>query len=239
MSHPASKPSVFRRRLSQKVLLISLGILLIVTSVRLISQVITLPSAAQQPVDAFFVLGGSIKREILVSELAAQSPNTRILISTGSDDPCILKLFERNNTPLKQVWLEKCANSTFTNFVFSQPLLTQWNVHHIQLITSKSHLPRALSMAQIILGAHGIWVEPNLVPEMGVPGNRESIVKTGLDLTRAFIWAFVSQGVQLSCSNVVQLRDVNLKQWCKDGFSCEYQGGVNPQQICQELGNGE
>lgn len=232
MSHHSSKHSVFRRRLFQKVLLIVLGILLMVSSVRLIHQVMALPSAAQQPVDTFFVLGGSIKREIFVSQLATQSPNTRILISTGSDDPCILKLFERNRSPVEQVWLEKCADSTLGNFVFSQPLLSRWKARHIQLITSKSHLPRALWMAQIILGAHGIWVEPQLVPESGVPGNRESMIKTGLDLTRAVIWALVSQFVQPSCSNVVHLQDINLQQWCEDGFSCEYQGKINPEAIC-------
>lgn len=231
-SHP-SKHFVFRRRLSQKVLLIVLGILLVVTSVRLLHQLTALPSAAQQPVDTFFVLGGSIQREIFVSQVAAQSPNTRILISTGSDDPCIFKLFERNSAPIEQVWLEKCANSTFDNFVFSQPLLSQWKARHIQLITSKSHLPRALWMAQMILGAHGIWVELQEVPETGVPGNRESLIKTSLDVTRAVLWALVSQWVQPSCSNVVHLQDINLQQWCEDGFSCEYQGGVKPEDICQ------
>lgn len=234
MSHHANKPSLLRRKLPQKVLLIGLGILLIVTSVRLMFQVMALPSAAQQPVDTFFVLGGSIKREMYVSQLATQSPNTRILISTGSDDPCILKLFERNNAPQERVWLEKCADSTFGNFVFSQPLLTRWNARHIQLITSKSHLPRALWMATIILGGHGIWVEPQLVPETGVPGNRESVIKTALDVVRALVWAFVSQIVQPSCSNVVHLGDVNLEQWCEDGFLCERQGGINPEAICQK-----
>ncbi|MEB3281538.1 MAG: YdcF family protein [Lyngbya sp.] len=233
MSHHASKPSIFRRRLPQKVLLMILGILLIVTSLRLIPQLIALPSAAQKPVDTFFVLGGSIKREIFVSELAVQFPNTRILISTGSDDPCTLRLFQRNNAPIEQVWLEKCANSTFSNFVFSQPLLSRWNARHIQLITSKSHLPRALWMAQIILGSHGIWVEPKLVPETGVPGNRESVIKTTLDVTRALIWAFISQIVQPNCSNVVQLSNINLKQWCEDGFSCEYQAKINTEAICE------
>ncbi len=231
-SHP-SKHFVFRRKLSQKVLLLILGILLVVTSVRLINQLTALPSAAQQPIDTFFVLGGSIQREIFVSQVAAQSPNTRILISTGSDDPCIFKLFERNSAPLEQVWLEKCANSTFDNFVFSQPLLSQWKARHIQLMTSKSHLPRALWMAQIILGTHGIWVELQEVPETGVPGNRESVIKTSLDMTRAVLWAFVSQWVQPTCPNVVHLQDINLQQWCEDGFSCEYQGGVKPEDICQ------
>ena len=233
MSHRTSKHPVFRRRLVQKVLILSLVILLMVTSVRLFNQLTALSSASQQPVDTFFVLGGSIKREIYVSQLAAQFPNTRILISTGSDDPCILKLFERNGAPKKQVWLEKCANSTFENFVFSQPLLSRWNARHVRLITSKSHLPRALWMAQIVLGAHGIWVEPELVPETGVPGNREFAIKTGLDVTRAAIWAFFSQLFQPSCSNIVHLPDVNLEQWCEDGFSCEYQGKVNPKNICK------
>ncbi|MEL7035513.1 MAG: YdcF family protein [Cyanobacteria bacterium J06592_8] len=235
MGYLTNKNSLFKRIKPQKLLVISLGILLIVASIRLIIQVINLPAASKQPVDTFFVLGGSIKREMYISEIAAESPDIPILISTGSDDPCILKLFERNNAPLNQVWLEKCADSTFGNFVFSQPILRRWKARHIQLITSKSHLPRALWMAQIVLGAHGIWVEPNLVPETGVPGNRESIAKTGLDVARALVWALISQIVQPNCSDVVNLPEVNLEQWCQDEFTCERQGNVSPKEICEDF----
>jgi uncharacterized SAM-binding protein YcdF (DUF218 family) len=149
-------------KIIRRVVFSSISLLLIASLVALFSQMIRLPTAAQQPVDLFFVLGGSIRREIYVSQLARQFPQTRILISTGSDDPCIFKLFERIQAPMEQVWLEKCADSTFGNFFFSLPVLKQWQIHHVKLITSASHLPRAQWIAQILLGAHGIWVEVDI-----------------------------------------------------------------------------
>lgn len=224
-----------QRYLIIKIVLIILIILLVGLLGKVVSQVRELPNAAQQPIDTFFVLGGSIQREMYVAQLAKQYPNVRILISTGADDPCIFKLFERNESPMEQVWLEKCAKNTFGNFYYSQPLLTGWNSHHIKLITSKSHLPRAKWMGQIILGAHGIWVDVDLVQEKGVPGNRESWLKTGLDVTRSTFWALASQVVQPPCPHLIQLKNINLKQWCNQKFRCEYQSGISPKEICNSF----
>jgi uncharacterized SAM-binding protein YcdF (DUF218 family) len=223
----------FKLKIVRRIVLTSITLFIIASLAALLSQILRLSTAAQQPVDLFFVLGGSIRREIYVSQLAKQFPNTRILISTGSDDPCIFKLFERVNAPVEQVWLEKCADSTFGNFFFSLPLLKQWQIHHVKLITSESHLPRAKWMAQILLGAHGMWVEVDVVEETGIPGNQESGLKTILDLMRAVIWAVASQGFDPSCQNIVALDNIDLIEWCRDGFSCEHQGNVKPQQICE------
>ncbi|MFN6518951.1 MAG: YdcF family protein [Nostoc sp. CreGUA01] len=197
-----------------------------VLGVWLIFTTITLVSASSQPVDAFFVLGGSIRRETYVVQQAKQYPQIPILISHGSPDPCIWLIFQRELASLENVWLEKCANSTFENFYYSIPLLRKWGVHKVKLITSPTHLPRAKWMAQILLGAHGIWVEPEIVQELGVPGNHESWLKTGLDLTRSIFWAILSQVIQPQCSNVTRLADVDIQAWQSRGFKCEHQGGV-------------
>ncbi|VXD14183.1 YdcF family protein [Planktothrix paucivesiculata] len=218
-----------------KILLLSVIILLITFSSSVWHQFQKLSAASQSPVDTFFVLGGSIKREMYVTELAKQNPQIPILISTGSDDPCILKLFQREQAPTQKVWLEKCARSTFDNFFYSQPILSQWHSRHIKLITSPTHLPRAKWMAQIILGSHGIWVDVETVKETGVPANRELWLKTGLDVTRTIIWALVSQVIQPSCSNQIKLEEVNIKKWCQEKFSCEYQSGIDSKSICQEF----
>ena len=110
------RPLQLKHKLCLKILLLGVIILLITFSSSVWHQFQKLSVASGQPVDTFFVLGGSIKREMYVTELAKQNPDIRILISTGSDDPCILKLFEREQAPTQQVWLEKCANSTFDNF---------------------------------------------------------------------------------------------------------------------------
>ncbi|WP_445635130.1 DUF218 domain-containing protein [Nostoc sp. DSM 114161] len=192
----------------------------------LIFTTITLLYASSQPVDTFFVLGGSIRRETYVVQQAKQYPQIPILISHGSPDPCIWLIFQREFASLENVWLEKCANSTFENFYYSIPLLRKWGVHKVKLITSPTHLPRAKWMAQILLGAHGIWVEPEIVQESGVPGNQESWLKTGLDLTRSLFWAILSQIIQPQCSNVTRLADVDIQAWQSRGFRCEHQGGV-------------
>ncbi|WP_264320831.1 YdcF family protein [Zarconia navalis] len=95
-----------------------------------------LRNAAAGEVDAFLVLGGSIQREIYAARLATQYPDIPILISKGSDDPCILLVFQRERAPIEKVWLENCANSTFGNFYFAQPILKRWDVRHLKLITS-------------------------------------------------------------------------------------------------------
>lgn len=235
MSKPQNTPRLIRQgaRRRVKILLIAACALMLFMSLGLVNHLLIMRSSAREPVDTFLVLGGSIRREIYVSQLATEYPQIPIIISKGSDDPCIVKLFERNKAPSQGVWLEKCANSTFGNYMFSQPLLTQWGARHVKILTSDTHLPRAQWMAKIMLGAHGIWPEMELVEESGIPGNTESLIKTILDLSRAILWAFFfSQIWQPSCSDVVHLREVDMASWCENGFTCEYQGGVDPESLC-------
>lgn len=195
----------------------------------LLSNTVALQSAANRPVDAILVLGGSIKREIYVAELAKQYPQTPVLISQGSQDPCIWLIFQRAKAPAQQVLLEKCARDTFGNFYFSLPILRRWQAHKVKVITSPTHLPRAQWLAQIILGSHGIWVEIDLAPETGIPGNRESPLKTGIDVIRSLIWAVISQFREPpACSDLTPLTDVDMQQWRTQGFTCEYQGHLTP-----------
>ena len=193
----------------------------------LLNNTLKLKAAASGSVDAFLVLGGSISREIYVAELVKQYPATKVLISQGSQDPCIWLIFQREAAPIDQVLLEHCADSTFGNFYFNIPILRRWHVRKVKLITSPTHLPRAKWMAQILLGAQGIWVEVDTVEEQGIPGNQESLVKTGLDITRSLIWAVLSQGIQPQCSQLKPLTAVDLKAWRKSGFKCERKGMEN------------
>jgi uncharacterized SAM-binding protein YcdF (DUF218 family) len=198
----------------------------LVLGVWLIFTAITLVSVASRPVDALFVLGGSITREIYVAQYTNKHPSIPVLISGGSPDPCVLLIFQREAANLSNVWLEKCANSTWENFLYGITILRQWGVKKVMLITSPTHLPRAKWMAQILLGANGIWVEPKIVQEKGVPGNRESWLKTSLDVTRSLLWAVFSPMVQPQCAQVTRLVDVDLSAWKRQGFSCERQGNL-------------
>ncbi|WP_246198770.1 YdcF family protein [Sodalinema gerasimenkoae] len=178
------------------------------------------------PTDGVFVLGGSIRREMYSADYARWHPEIPILISAGSDPPCIYAIFDRSNAPMEQVWLEDCAHSTFYNFFYSLPILKRWQVRHVELITSASHLPRAIWMARIIFGAQGIWVEPNIVPEIGIPGNQETRLKTILDVTRAGLWSVISHLYRPSCDAVTHLSQINLDDWDLENLHCEHQGQV-------------
>ena len=192
----------------------------------LILTTITLVWASSVPVDAYFMLGGSIRREIYVTQVTQKYPQIPVLISSGSQPPCIKLIFQREAAELQNVWLENCATSTFENFYYGIPILRQWGVHKVKLITSPTHLPRAKWMAQILFGAHGIWVEPDIVEEVGIPGNYEAGWKTGLDVTRSLFWAVLSQIIHPQCSNVTRLAEVNMQDWQSRGFQCEHQGGI-------------
>jgi uncharacterized SAM-binding protein YcdF (DUF218 family) len=192
----------------------------------LIFTTITLVFASSRPVDALFVLGGSIRREIYVAQQAKQNPQIPILISRGSLDPCIWLIFQREEANLQNVWLENCANSTFENFYYGIPILRRWGVRKVKLISSPSHFPRAKWMAQILFGAQGIWVEPVVVQEKGRPANREYWWKTGFDIARSLLWAIISPIIQPKCSHVIKLTEVDMAAWQNQGFICERQGGV-------------
>jgi uncharacterized SAM-binding protein YcdF (DUF218 family) len=185
------------------------------------------PLNAKKPIDGILVLGGSIRREIHAATIASDYPGVPILISQGSQDPCILILFQRFGVKLDRVWLEKCAHTTFSNFLFSVPILKGWGVHKVKVITSASHLPRAEWLAKIQLLSRGIAVEMDIPHEKGIPGNTESKSKTALDVTRSLIWAVVSQVISPPCWEVVNLKDVDLQSWQDQGFRCEYQGGIH------------
>ncbi|NET09793.1 MAG: YdcF family protein [Merismopedia sp. SIO2A8] len=181
---------------------------------------------AQQPADAVLVLGGSIRREMYMADSVANGMNVPILISKGAQPPCTRILFERVSAPLTNVWLETCAQSTFDNYRYSVPVLTQWGSQHVQVVTSATHLPRAKWLAMIILGSHGIWVDMMLVDEIGVPGNVETPIKMTLDVVRSLLWAVVSQFYFPSCDQIFPLESVDLEAWQEKGFRCEHQADI-------------
>lgn len=182
--------------------------------------------------DGVLVLGGSIRREVAVAQFANHNPQLPILVSAGSPAPCLWSIFEREapttgeHNPKSQAWLEPCANSTLDNFRFSLPILENWGIHHVQLITSGTHQRRATGLARIILGSHGIWVSPTPVTEIGRPGNQESGLKTLLDWLRGIAWAVVSQAYAPQCEGLTRLDLVVLEDWITRDFECEHQGKV-------------
>ena len=220
------KPFWRKNWLLKSLLAAFLAIVTLLVATLLFNVTFKIASHSPLSVDSFLVLGGSINREIYVAKLAKQSPEIPILISHGSEDPCILLIFQRERASIDNVWLEKCAESTFGNFFFTLPILESWGVKKVKLITSQTHLPRAKLLANILLGSQGIAVELDVAPEKGIPGNYESILKTNIDLTRSLVWALVAQVIKPSCPKLIRLTDVNLTTWEKKGFVCERQGDL-------------
>ena len=182
---------------------------------------------SQRPVDAILVLGGSIRREIVVAEAVAQGNDLPVLISHGAQPPCTRLVFERAAAPVDNVWLETCAESTFDNYRYSLPTLKKWQAQRVVVMTSPTHLPRAAWLAKILLGSHGIWVDMRLVEEIGIPGNNENRLKTLLDVERSLAWALVSQVYRPACSTVFPLASVDLTKWRQRGFTCERQAEID------------
>ena len=181
---------------------------------------------AQQPPDAVLVLGGSIRREIVIADAVAQGNSLPVLISHGAAPPCTRLVFERVAAPIDQVWLESCAESTFDNYRYSLPTLKQWGTQHVVVVTSPTHVPRAAWLARILLSSHGIWVEMQLVEEIGIPANVETPLKTVLDVGRSLVWAIISQLYRPVCDRVFPLSSVDLAEWTAQGFQCEHQADI-------------
>ncbi|MDA0266432.1 MAG: YdcF family protein [Cyanobacteria bacterium] len=184
--------------------------------------------------EAIVMLGGSIRREIYIADRRSQGFAGPIVISRGSEAPCIYLLFQKIQADLDNTWLENCANSTFDNFRYSLPLLQAWGIRRVQVVTSPSHGPRAGWLARVILGSHGIWVDMDLVAEQGVPGNQESRLKTLLDVARGLGWAMLSQIYAPPCPDVTPLAAVDMAQWQAQGFQCEHQSGIEGSPGTQE-----
>jgi len=205
-----------------------LGVLGLLLAAWLLPLALRLQANARAPVDGLLVLGGSVRREIYLTERVKAYPEAKVLISNGSPPPCVWLIFERDRAPKDKVWLEGCARNTFGNFYFCAPILADWQVRRVKLITSETHLPRALWLAQIHLGARGIWVEPDIAPEIGVPANWEAWWKTVLDVSRSLLWAAVGQiWPAQPCDRLLALADVDMEAWRQQGFKCEHQAGLD------------
>jgi uncharacterized SAM-binding protein YcdF (DUF218 family) len=245
----------WRQRIRRSLLVLVSAIAIVLTW-----RTVSLVMASRLPVDAWFILGGSIKREMYIADQAAvlmrlearsggdsdggsqpnmsTTGNIPILISTGSKLPCIWAIFNRAGVDLDRVWVEECAKSTFGNFVYSVPILASWNARHVKLTTSATHYPRAQWMAQIAFGFRGIWVEFDPAPEIGVPANQESRRKTVLDLTRMIAESIVAPILPIRCDRLTNLAQVDWSQW-RDrdakSLSCEHQAQISPEELPPEI----
>ncbi|MGL5034346.1 MAG: YdcF family protein [Microcystaceae cyanobacterium] len=205
------KPPFFQRQGRSLLQGIALSLVGLFVGSFLFHFLIILPTNQNKPIDGFLVLGGHIQREVYAAELAQKFPDVPILISGGTLPPCAHEIFSKRAIPVERVVVEPCAQSTFDNFLFSVPILKKWKVHHIKLITSPDHLPRAKWLADILLGSQGIAVQVDIETEsyrIGV--STESAFKSFLDVSRALFFALLGQVWTFSCDRLQPLDQLDI-----------------------------
>jgi uncharacterized SAM-binding protein YcdF (DUF218 family) len=228
---------------------------------------LALALAMGSPVEGLMVLGGSIQRERFAADwaMAHVQPPLPVIISGGSQLPCLVKIFQitqsqallspgaprqtdprqtdprqtdlRQTDPrqrptksqdsigLDRIWIEDCAESTFDNFRFSGPFLRTQGIRKIELVTSGNHSFRAILLGRIMLGAQGIWVNPQVLQEVGRPGNQETWTKTLLDTGRGLLWGILTQVHRPTpCTNIIPL--AAAPRWIGSPPKCERFGSL-------------
>jgi uncharacterized SAM-binding protein YcdF (DUF218 family) len=90
----------------------------------------------------FIALGGGEERILEAARLARAHPGAKLVI-TGQGDGAVL-LGRQSGLPAEQVVIEPAARNTFENAQFTARLLGPNASAHWVLVTSASHMPRAI-----------------------------------------------------------------------------------------------
>jgi len=165
------------------------GILIIVTLILAILSFIPIQIAiasflAPNP-QAFLTLGGGSQREELTAELAKYYPTLDIWISSGTDPKHARATFQAAGILNSRLHLDYRATDTVTNFTTLVADFKARGFKHIYLITSDFHMPRAKTIATLVLGSQGIIFTPVSVPS---DEPKESMFRIVRDGGRSLLW---------------------------------------------------
>jgi uncharacterized SAM-binding protein YcdF (DUF218 family) len=138
-----------------------------------------------EPADAILVLGGSLERETFAAQFAREHATLPLWVSSGSNPEYAEWLYGEAGIPADRYHLDYRASDTVTNFTTLVEDLKGNGVDKVYLVTSSYHMRRARLIGDIVLGAHGIAVEP-IVVESNLP--EESLSKALRDGARALVW---------------------------------------------------
>ncbi|MEA5553515.1 YdcF family protein [Anabaena cylindrica UHCC 0172] len=139
---------------------------------------------APQP-QAIFTLGGGPEREKFTVQFAQNHPNLDIWISSGILPAQAFAIFEEMGISTEHIHLDYRAVDTVTNFTTLVHDFHNRHIKHIYLITSDFHLPRAKTIATLVLGSQGITFSPISIPS---ERPRESIFHILRDSGRSLLW---------------------------------------------------
>lgn len=134
---------------------------------------------------AILTLGGGHLREVFTAKFALSHPHLPIWISTGSKEMRAREIFREIGVENNQVYIDRRATDTVTNFTTLVNDFKKKNIQHIYLITDDFHLPRANTIAWIVLGSKGIAYTPIAIATERVPESKLKIVR---DAMRSFFW---------------------------------------------------
>ncbi len=153
------------------------------------------------PPQLILVLGGDIDREHVGAKMA-KALKLPLILSGGSNPEHAKWLLKQAGIPSNQVELDYRAKDTLTNFTSLVDDLAAKKIDHAFIITSQDHLPRAITVGNVIAGSRGIkltGISVSCTPNC----KKESIQKQAFDLIRAITW--VSTGKDL--------KQLSEKQW--------------------------
>jgi uncharacterized SAM-binding protein YcdF (DUF218 family) len=134
---------------------------------------------------AILTLGGPPDREEFTAQFAQSYPSLEIWVSSGIPPKQSRAIFRAAGIPDTRVHIDRRAVDTVTNFTSLVADFKRLEIHHIYLITTDFHMPRAKAIATIVLGSQGIAFTPVSIPSKEPA---ESWLRILRDSGRALFW---------------------------------------------------
>ena len=144
--------------------------------------------------EIILVLGGDIDRERVGVGLA-NILKLPLVISGGSNPEHARWLIKQSGIPIDQVKLDYRPQDTFSNFTSFLDDFSSSEFRHVLLVTSKDHLPRAMSVGQVIAGSRGIRLT-GISVDCSPNCDRERWQKHFFDSVRALTWVFTGRDLK-------------------------------------------
>jgi uncharacterized SAM-binding protein YcdF (DUF218 family) len=156
---------------------------------------------------AIFVLGGDRAREEFSAQFAQTHPDLPVWISSGILPATTYEIFQAAKIPRDRLHVDCRAVDTVTNFTSLVSEFENRNVKHLYLLTSGFHMPRAKTIATLVLGSRGIAFAPVSAPIVPSPSHShspESWLKTLRDSSRSLLWMLTGRsGASLNPKKVI------------------------------------
>ncbi len=187
MSFVTSKPlvpssSVYRK---QRRFLKTFLITLLIIGISYIPVRLSLATIFYPTPQGILTLGGRESREEFTAEFARSHPNLKVWISSGAKPEKSQLFFNAAGVESSRVQFDQRATDTVTNFTTLVDDFEREDIHHLYVITSDYHMPRAQAIATVVLGSRGIRFTPITIASGGPP---ESSLRVVRDILRSFMW---------------------------------------------------